>query len=304
MFERIVVGVDGREGGRDALALAAMLQGAGGGDVTAVHVYLYDQSVPLDDAEAFERQLQESLMATLEREIAEAHVSARPVVVSGTSPARALHAAADREHADLIVVGSCHRAGTARVFVGDDAAETLHDSPCAVALAPRGYAAGAHELRLIGVGYDASHEAHSALRVAADLARHANAYVRATAVVAPAAPLFPGDAFRDELPITDRTSRETAEAALAHAALGFGDHVTTELAVGSSWRALADRSGDLDLLVVGSRGYGPLRRVFLGSTSTHLFREAACPVLVLPRAARTPTDLPSFAPVVGTGSDR
>ncbi|HXQ89016.1 MAG TPA: universal stress protein, partial [Solirubrobacterales bacterium] len=38
-----------------------------------------------------------------------------------------------------------------------------------------------------------------------------------------------------------------------------------------------------DLLVTGSRGYGPVRRVLLGSVSTQLMRRASCPVLVVPR---------------------
>ena len=37
------------------------------------------------------------------------------------------------------------------------------------------------------------------------------------------------------------------------------------------------------LLVVGSRGYGPLRRVLLGSVSTELVRSAPCPLIVTPR---------------------
>ena len=37
------------------------------------------------------------------------------------------------------------------------------------------------------------------------------------------------------------------------------------------------------LLVVGSRGYGPLRRVLLGSVSTQLVRSAPCPLIVTPR---------------------
>lgn len=36
-------------------------------------------------------------------------------------------------------------------------------------------------------------------------------------------------------------------------------------------------------------------RVVLGSTSTHLIREAACPVLVLPRGATAPCDAPATA---------
>jgi hypothetical protein len=39
--------------------------------------------------------------------------------------------------------------------------------------------------------------------------------------------------------------------------------------------------------VVGSRGWGPVRRILLGSTSARLMREAHCPVLVLPRGAAT-----------------
>jgi hypothetical protein len=45
------------------------------------------------------------------------------------------------------------------------------------------------------------------------------------------------------------------------------------------------------LLVLGSRGYGPVRRVLLGSVSGELVRGAACPVLVVPRpGVRTPED--------------
>ncbi len=42
---------------------------------------------------------------------------------------------------------------------------------------------------------------------------------------------------------------------------------------------------DVDLLVCGSRGYGPARRVLLGGVSTALVRRAAAPVMVVPRSA-------------------
>jgi nucleotide-binding universal stress UspA family protein len=47
--------------------------------------------------------------------------------------------------------------------------------------------------------------------------------------------------------------------------------------------ALDDR--EIDLLVCGSRGYGPVRRVLLGGVSSRLIRRAACPVVVVPRCA-------------------
>jgi nucleotide-binding universal stress UspA family protein len=42
--------------------------------------------------------------------------------------------------------------------------------------------------------------------------------------------------------------------------------------------------GIVDLLVCGSRSYGPVQRALLGSVSSTLLEGATHPVLVLPRA--------------------
>jgi nucleotide-binding universal stress UspA family protein len=55
---------------------------------------------------------------------------------------------------------------------------------------------------------------------------------------------------------------------------------------GSAGEVLAAESADLDLLVTGSRGYGPRAAGLLGSTTHALMRSAACPGLVLPRGTR------------------
>ncbi|MGH2986310.1 MAG: universal stress protein [Solirubrobacterales bacterium] len=54
---------------------------------------------------------------------------------------------------------------------------------------------------------------------------------------------------------------------------------------GDPAEVLAARSRELDLLVVGSRGYGPVRQVLIGGVSGELMRRAACPVLIVPRSA-------------------
>jgi nucleotide-binding universal stress UspA family protein len=46
---------------------------------------------------------------------------------------------------------------------------------------------------------------------------------------------------------------------------------------------LAQFGDQVDILVVGSRSYGPVRRLVLGSTSNYLERHARCSLLVLPR---------------------
>jgi nucleotide-binding universal stress UspA family protein len=252
VFKRIVVGVDGREGGRDALALTALLQRVCGGEVVAVYTYPYDRSVSLDHADAVEAVLHEDLLAELEAELARAAVSARPVVVADASPARVLHSIAERDDADLIVVGAPHRSGADRVLGGDVAAGTLHAAPCAVAVAPPGFADRARALRTVGVGFDDSPESRAALELAKRVAGAAGGTVHS---------------------FTEPANR--AATALAH------------------------RSRDLDLLVVGSRSYGPVRRLLLGSTSTRLVREAACPLLILPRGVNAPAADDGIAAAAG-----
>jgi hypothetical protein len=51
-----------------------------------------------------------------------------------------------------------------------------------------------------------------------------------------------------------------------------------------SGRLAALGPDDVDLLVCGSRGYGPARRVLLGGVSSRLIRRARLPVAVVPRA--------------------
>jgi nucleotide-binding universal stress UspA family protein len=62
--------------------------------------------------------------------------------------------------------------------------------------------------------------------------------------------------------------------------------VDPDAAYGDPAQELALYSASLDLLVIGSRGYGPLGRVVHGSTALELSRSARCPLLVLTRAAR------------------
>jgi nucleotide-binding universal stress UspA family protein len=59
---------------------------------------------------------------------------------------------------------------------------------------------------------------------------------------------------------------------------------------GSPSAVLAAESADLDLLVTGSRGYGPRAAVLLGSTTHALMRTATCPGLVLPRGVSLDLD--------------
>ena len=61
--------------------------------------------------------------------------------------------------------------------------------------------------------------------------------------------------------------------------------VSCDVVYGSVSEELAGFAGGVQLMVVGSRGYGPVGRLLSGSTSSYLARHSACPLLVMPRSA-------------------
>ena len=80
--------------------------------------------------------IHEDVLILVEAELARAGPKGRAIVVTDRSPAHALRTIAEREGAELIVVGSSRRGGVDRILAGDDAAATLHWAPYAVAGAP------------------------------------------------------------------------------------------------------------------------------------------------------------------------
>src|ERR671932_660856 len=217
MFNTIVVGVDGREGGRDALTLAGRLALLNGGE--------------------------------------------------------------------LIAVGSTHHTAAGRVFAGDDAAGTVHGSPCPVAVAPRGLAGQdwPHVSR-IGVGYDAGPEATQALAFAARLARDCDAAIVVRSVVV--RPQAEANLSAYDADWLER-ARDVAHTQLTQALYELDVEATGDLAVGLAAEELVELSKDVDLLVLGSRCWGPVRRAMAGSTAAAVMRKAHAPVIVLPRGAAT-----------------
>lgn len=207
------------------------------------------------------------------------------VADAGSTPGRRLAGTAAREGASLVVLGATHRHSIARVLKGT-ARRLLHEAPCPLAVAPPGFSDRPEEpLRRIGVGYEPTPEAHEALLVAHDLATHAGAELRAIGVVLPLAPIAVDDV-RDRTGYYDEERAAVQgglERALQHLPAGVERHADAR--VGDPAAELASASDELDLLVCGSRGRGPLRALLLGSVTERLMRSAACPLLIVPRPA-------------------
>jgi nucleotide-binding universal stress UspA family protein len=290
MFETVLVGVDGREGGRDAIALAKQLAAPGGG-VMLAHVYSTFPGRGAIEALPIERTESQEL---LERERRLSAVDAR-LAVKGEGPVGAgLHALAEAEHADLLVIGSCHRAVLGRVLLGDDTSQTLNGAPCAVAIAPAGYAHEPHLIREIGVGYDGSPESQHALGFGRKLAGELRARLSAFEAVWLRASAY---TLSGGLP-PQETIDEVVDAARARVA--SIDGVEPHAAYGQPGEELALCSASLDLLVIGSRRHGPIGRLVHGSTAHYLTRHARCPLIVVPRSAASNETEHSEALRVGT----
>jgi nucleotide-binding universal stress UspA family protein len=285
MFKTIVVGVDGLEGGRDALSLAGRLALLAGGEVIAVHAIPFDHYVARAGAPPYSSAAQATAERELEAELADAGVTARTRVLGDASPAHALHRVADAEGADVIVVGSTHHGAVGRVFVGDDAAAALHGSSCPVAVAPRGLAAADWKpVQRIGVAFDGGPEADQALALAAAVAAECEASLALRTVVATPIEWADFTAYdTDWLELAMETAKGQLLAAIADLAVEASGDVVGGLPVDE----LVELSCCVDLLVLGSRAWGPVRRTLIGSTAAKLMRKARCPVLVLPRGAAT-----------------
>jgi nucleotide-binding universal stress UspA family protein len=280
MFRNVFIGVDGKPAGRDAIALAKML-GEPGAFFTLAHVYGGTMMPGRHASVAFDADAHadsERLLAT-ERETA--GIEADLISVCAPSVGRGLHALAETHDADLVVVGSHSRGLAGRVLVGDDTRASLNGASCAVAVAPRGYAAvvPAGGFARVGVGYDFSAESHAALAVARALATRDHARISALHVVS-----LPSWGYMAPMPGNWGEIIEEDRKAAQERVASIEDVEATSVygLPGEELAAFGDR---VDLLVVGSRSYGPMRRLILGSTSNGLARHARCPLLVLPRTA-------------------
>ena len=139
----------------------------------------------------------------------------------------------------------------------------------------------------LAVAYDGEEESQEALRTAETLARGVGARLLLRGAVDPKPS---GPTLARSKTAAEAKAREQAQRVLDQAAEGVSRDVATEsrVAMGRAGQALVHAStDDVDVLVMGSRGYGPVRSVLLGSVSRQVIANASCPVIVVPRGART-----------------
>jgi nucleotide-binding universal stress UspA family protein len=208
------------------------------------------------------------------------------VHVEKGSPADTLQALAETGQADLVVLGSTHHAHFGSVSPGSVAEHLLHGARCRLVIAPKGYAEGDHSqdrLRIAAVGFDGMAESYAALEEAAKLAAKFGGSLRVIGVATPvpamgaaAAAQAGAEAGPDFQTQLNNAVAQLPEELRALPVYERGDPVR---------KLLEAAEMGVDLLVLGSRGFGPVMRLLIGSVSSRVIREAPCPVLVVPRPA-------------------
>lgn len=91
----------------------------------------------------------------------------------------------------------------------------------------------------------------------------------------------------DGSPASAEALRWAAEEAELHGATGIAE-VRPVVRRGSPAGVILDAASNAELIVVGTRGRGAIKRVLLGSVATHVTHHAAAPVVVIPPTAMSP----------------
>ena len=280
---KVLAGIDGGSQQQAALALAAQL--ARDGELHVATVYPVSRTTA-GLGKAYEQAARDAAAAVATR--AGEQLDAVPFeshAIADLHTGRALHDAAVELGADVIVIGACHRGAIGHAVLGGTAESIVHGSPRPVVVAPRDYA-GDGRIGTVGVAYDGEHESELALDWAQRFAAQTGASLRLlSAVTFVPAMTYPGFAGPSDQAILDELQAE-ARRRMVDAIERLPSSVAAEAVVlrGAIVPSLVSAAADVDILVVGSRGYGPLGALLMGSVTRGVTHAAPCPVVVVPRS--------------------
>jgi nucleotide-binding universal stress UspA family protein len=296
---RILWPVDFSEHARHALQHAVAIARWYDSTITALHVHSGYRvvgdapefaMVEYDDlTTAEERRLTSEVERFIEKD-GEIEVPLNIVVATG-APAREVLKHADGMPADLVIMGTHGRSGFERLILGSVTERVLRKAPCPVMSVPprgaEGAAPSAPLFKRILCPVDFSDCSMRALAYAMSLAQEADAHLIAVHVLE-----FPEDAAeRLKFPIvnleeyrrrSEQESQERLEQAIPETVRAYC-RVETQVVTGRAYREtlrIAEEQ-QADLIVIGVRGRGAVDRLFFGSTTNHVVRQASCPVLTM-----------------------
>ena len=292
---RILLAIDGSEPSMAAVATVAALTIPTGSTIECLTVMPDEREVyagtwpavliatdPDVRAGALEeiRERLESVAGTLERE----GLIIRVRVVRGR-PASTIVNEATRMDADLVVLGALGHGAVERLVIGSVSAEVVDHAPCPVLVSR-----GSTTARLV-VATDGSPDGDAASAFVATSGLFDRPAIRVLSVVDPQMPWWAGLAPVDgaaaasayDTVYAEATVRAQETSAAAAATLASVGTVEAVVATGDVPSAILEAADawDADLIVVGTRGHGAVKRAILGSTSRAVLHHARSSVLVV-----------------------
>jgi nucleotide-binding universal stress UspA family protein len=291
---RILCPVDFSEFSQSALAYAEAFARLFGSEITVLHVFptpvppecpgtypAWPLQVP-ETRDSLARDLQ-----AFSAPLALTGVTLRTQVAEGNTSGQIVRYAAEHD-VDLIVMGTHGRSGFDRLTLGSVAEKVLRKAPCPVLTVPPGAARTAPEVlvRRILCPTDFSTWSEQAMDFALELAERADATITSLHVVEA---LETRPDLSGSMAELRKRQCETELHGLSaiNAARAGASRITSTVALGRPYLEilrLADERA-IDVIVMGVRGRGPVDIALFGSTTNHVVRRAACPVVTV-RARR------------------
>lgn len=188
--------------------------------------------------------------------------------------------------ADALVLGSLPSGGRGQVVIGSTADWLLHASPVPVAIAPRGYRAHTGKLTRITCAYSATPDSIDVVRRCFEFGERVGVPVRVVTFAVRGKTMYPPEVGLDvEDEVLEAWASQAREILQDLKTAGIvTDDVALQVITGRTWKEALGKADwpDGEILALGTRPRGDIRRVFLGSRSTKIIRESPVPVLVLP----------------------
>jgi len=284
----VLVGIDGSADSRAALRLGAAISQSFGYALRALWAWQYPSDTvttigrvelpPPDRADAL---FAEQLDRVVEEELGDGATEVSTEVARGAA-VTALRQRAATSDVAMIIVGSRGLGGFRGLLLGSVSQQLCEHAPCPVTVVREEAVALHPGPDRIMVGHDGSGHAGQALTFAAGLAARSGAHLTVAYATGPTVAVDPEDTPEA---VTPHGMRETVDGWCAPL---HQEGIAHDVAIieGDARTALLDAAHEhnADLLVVGTRGHGPVAKLLLGSVAASLIRHSDLPVTVVPRS--------------------
>lgn len=283
----VLIGIDGSPDSRAALRFGAALARSLGAQARAVWAWQYPSDtvtnigrLELPEPAEADRIFTEQLDRLVEEELGEDAPLVDLEVARGTAVNALLYRA---DAASMIVVGSRGLGGFRGLLLGSVSRQLTEHAHVPVTIV-RGAADTLDPTpQRILVGHDGSGHAARALRFAMGLAVGCDATLTVVYATGPDVALAAEDVERYIGPAAVRETVEGWCEPLRDAGMPYDIEILDGDARTALLHAADDRNADL--IVVGSRGHGPVAKLLLGSVTTSIVQHSEIPVMVVPREA-------------------